>query len=195
MDASQKRQGLSDSAAKTIRHKARQLVDTAGFKRHDLKDIEQELRLDLLQRLPKFNPNKATHETFVARLIERKISKLIRYRTQEKRDFRRESFSLNDRIDDPESESIERISTVGQDEADIRIGKRRRSREEEAQLRVDVSLVLSGLPNDLRELAELLKTHTITQAAESLGIPRSTLYGARDRLRCIFENAGLKKYL
>ena len=195
MDANQKWQGLSDYAAETIRHKARRLVGTAGFKKHDIKDIEQELTLDLLARLPKFDPDKATHKTFVARIIERKISTLIRYRTQERRDFRRESFSLNDHIKDPGGEAVERACTIGQDEAEIRIDRRHRSREEDAQLRVDVSLVLSGLPTDLRELAGLLKTQTITEAAQSLGIPRSTLYGSRDRLRRIFENAGLQDYL
>ena len=195
MQVHKKQQGISDYAAQTIRHKARQIVGKAGFRKDDIKDIEQEMTLDLLSRMPKFNPNKAAQNTFVARVIERKISNLIRHRKREMRDFRSESFSLNDRIEDPESETVERACTIGQDEADIRIGRRRRAHEEEAHLRVDVSLVLSGLPSDLRELAELLKTQTITEAAQSLGIPRSTLYGSRDRLRCIFENAGLRGYL
>ena len=88
-----------------------------------------------------------------------------------------------------------RRALIVEDEADIRAGRRRRSREEEAQLRLDVSLVLSGLPNDLRKVAERLMTETVTEAAKSLGIPRTTLYGAKERLRRIFENTGLRDYL
>jgi len=195
MSANKKQTELSEYAAETIRHKARQLVGKAGFTWDDIEDIEQEMTTDLLSRLPKFDPDKAAHTTFVARVIERKISKLIRHRKQEMRDYRRESCSLNDLIEDADGDTIERAYTVDQDEADIRTGRRHRTREEEAQLRIDVSLVLSKLPDDLRPVAERLMTETFTEASESLGIPRATLYGARDRLRLIFENAGLRDYL
>ena len=36
---------------------------------------------------------------------------------------------------------------------------------------------------------------TITEAAKSLGMPRSTLYGVIGRLKSVFEDAGLRDYL
>ncbi len=151
------------------------------------RDIEQEMALDLIQRLPKFDSNKAAHTTFVARVIDRKISKVIHHRTQEMRDYRCVSCSLNDLIKDPEGETIERACAIDQDKAEFRIGKRHRTREEENQLRIDVSLALSTLPDDLRTIAEHLESETFTEASGSLGIPRTTLYDVRDRLRRIFE--------
>ncbi len=196
MQANQKQQQeISDYAAVLIRCKARQLVGRAGFTWDDVEDLEQEMTLDLLSRLPKFDPEKAAHTTFVARIVERKISNLFRDRRREKRDYRREFGSLNDHIQDGEGETIERAYTIDQDDVDIRMGHRHRSREEEAHLRLDVSLVMSGLPEDLREIAEVLMKTTITEAAKSLGMPRSTLYGAVGRLRPFFENAGLGDYL
>lgn len=195
MQANQKQQEISDYAAVLIRCKARQLVGKAGLTWDDVEDLEQEMRLDLLERLPKFDPDKAAHTTFVARVIERKISKLFRDRRPEKRDYRRESGSLNDPIADNEGETTERAYTIGQDEVDIRGGRRNRTREEEAQLRFDVSLVLSRLPEDLRAVAEQLMAETIAEAAKSLGMPRSTLYGAIGRLKPLFEDAGLRDYL
>ena len=195
MQANQKQQEISDYAAQLIRRKARQLVGKAGFTRDDVEDLEQEMTLDLLERLPKFDPDKAAHTTFVARVIERKISKLFRARKRERRDYRRESGSLNDPITDGEGESTERACTIGQDEVNIRAGRRNRTREEEARLHFDVSLVLSGLPEDLRAVAEQLMAGTITEAAKSLGMPRSTLYGAIGRLRPFFENADLRDCL
>ena len=195
METKQTPSQISDYAAETIHHKVRQLVGKVGFTNDDVEDLEQEMRADLLARLPKFNPEKAAHNTFVARLIDRKISTLIRYRTQEARDYRREACSLNDLLEDDEGNTIQRAYTVDKDAAEIRLFRRDRTREDEAQLRLDVSMVISGLPEDLQKVAERLMTETFTEAAKSLGMPRTTLYDARNRLRTIFQDAGLQDYL
>lgn len=195
MDTNQKRRGINEYAAELIRHKARQLVGKAGFTWSDVRDIEQEMILDLLSRFPKFDPDKAAHSTFAARIVEHKISKLFRYRRREMRDYRRESCSLDDPIEDAEGKPIRRACSFCQGKAAFRLGKRARSREEEAQLRIDVSLVLEKLPDDLREVAEQLKTETVSDAARNLGIPRTTLYGNIKRIRSLFEDAELQDYL
>ena len=193
MKNSQEQFGITEYAAELIHHKARQLVGTAGFTRDDVEDLEQEMRLDLLERLPKFDPSRATYNTFVSRLVERKISNLIRHRTQEIRDYRCEDGSLHDLVESGDSgdEKVERIETVTQDEQDFRLGKHSRSAEERLDLRLDISLVLSKLPPELRKPAELLQSMSITAAARELGIARSTLYDRIARLRHIFVDAGL----
>lgn len=196
MDTNKKQCGINDYAEELIHHKARQLVGTAGFTRDDVEDLEQEMRLDLLERLPKFNPNKATYNTFVSRLVERKICNLIRHRTQEIRDFRCEEGSIHDVVESGDSgdEKVERIETVTQDEQDFRLGKHIRSAEARRDLQLDISLVLPKLPPKLRKPAELLQTVSITTAARKLGIPRSTLYDRIARLRRIFEDVGLTNH-
>jgi RNA polymerase sigma-70 factor (ECF subfamily) len=186
---------LSDYAKKTIRHKARSLVGRVGFVKDDIEDIEQQMALDLIQRMPKFDRSKAMCATFVTHIVNHKIGKLIRHRTQKMRDYRREALSLNDFIDDSEGGIVERGYTISQDEVDLRIGRRHRTQQEEVMLRIDVSLAMATLPKDLKSIAKHLMTETFTEASKSLGIPRTTIYDARDRLRLIFENAGLNKYL
>lgn len=195
MDTNKKQYGINDYAETLIHHKARQLVGTAGFTKDDIEDLEQEMRLDLLGRLPKFDPNKATYNTFVSRLVERKISNLIRHRTQEMRDFRCEEGSIHDVVEsgDSDDQKVERIETVTQDEQDFRLGKHIRSAQERHDLQLDISLVLSKLPPELRKPAELLQTMSITEAARELGIPRSTLYDRIVRLRGIFEDMGMNE--
>ena len=190
MENSQKPYGLNDYAETLIHHKARQLVGEAGFTADDIEDLEQELRLDLLTRLPKFDPKKATYNTFVARLVERKISNLIRHRTREMRDYRCEEGSLNGSAETVEAgnEKVERIETITQDEYDLRWGRYRFPAAERLDLQLDVSMILSKLPLDLRKLAELLKTMSIAEAARELGVPRSTIYSSGlVRLRQAFE--------
>ena len=190
MDANKKQYGINDYAEDLIHHKARQLVGTAGFTRDDVEDLEQEMRLGLLERLPKFDPSKATYNTFVSRLIERKISNLIRHRMREIRDFRCEEGSIHDVVECGD-EKVERIETVTQDEQDFRLGKHMRSEEERRDLKLDIPLVLSKLPPDLRKLAELLQTLSITEAAHDLGIARPTVYDRLKRLRQTFEELGI----
>ena len=191
-----KHASLDDYARETIRHKARQLIGRHGFTRDDYDDLQQEMTLDLLERLPKFDPDKAAHNTFVARVIERKISKIIRHRTQEMRDYRCEACSVNDDIEDGNGGTVERIQTISQDEQDLRTGKHARPESERIALQVDVSLVMSRLSPELRQLAEMLQTHSITEVARELGVPRSTLYGnGIARLRAVFEDKGMRQYL
>jgi len=195
MDANHNPKELTDYAKETILHKARQLIGKAGFTQHDLDDLMQELTLDLLERLPKFDPNKAAHTTFVARVIERKISKLIRHRKQWKRDYRRETNSLSESVE-TEFGSVERAQTISQDEYDRNIGRHGRTEADRLDMRLDVSLAISQLPPDLKPMAERLLTHSITEVAREFGISRGHFYEvAVARLRAIFEDKGLGDYL
>ena len=188
---------INDYAENLIQFKARQLVGTAGFTKDDIEDLEQDMRLDLWQRLPKFDPGKAKYSTFVSRIINRKVCNLIRHRTQELRDYRCEDCSLHDVVEFGESgdEEIERIDTISQDEHDFRWGKNILSTEDRLDLRLDISLVLSKLPPELQKVAELLQTMSVAEAARELNIPRGSLYDRLEKLRQAFEESGIQKYL
>ena len=195
MDTNKKQYELDDYAIQHIRHKARQLVGTAGFSRDDVEDIEQDLTLDLLERLPKFDPAKAKHNTFVARVVERKVSTLIRHRKQQIRDCRREECSLNAAIDDCGGGSVERMQTISQDEHDLRTGKYARRADERADLHLDIEAVLADMPPELRQAGQMLMTMPIAEVAHKLGVPRSTFYETHlAKLREIFEAKGLGEY-
>ena len=74
--------------------------DRSGFTESDRDDLEQEMMLDLLQRLPKYNPDRAQRNTFIARVVEHKIATLIEARKAGLRDYRLCRCSLNDRFED-----------------------------------------------------------------------------------------------
>jgi len=169
MHTDQKQQGIDQYAERLIRFKARQLVGTAGIQKADIPDIEQELRLELILRLPKFDESKATHNTFVSRIIDGKISKLIRHRAQQIRDFRRESCSLNDLIKDEEGNTIQRGYTMAADAARRHTRQDDRSPEALAELRMDVSRQIAGLPEDLSNLAQGV---TFSHCINLLLVPR-----------------------
>ena len=175
---------IDDYALRHIRHRARQLARTEGFTAQDIEDIQQDLIMDLLERLSKFDATKATCNMFVTSIIDRKVAAFIRDRNCKKRNPRREECSLNECIDDGEGGSIERIQTIAAN-----------SNQETTDLALDVEAVINRLSDDLRRLCELLKTNSITDTARAMGVPRTTLYTYIRQLRKVFKAAGLQNYL
>ena len=172
-----------------------ELIGRYGLTPDDREDLEQEMALDLLLRLPKFDPERACLNTFIARVVERRVSTIIRHRTAAKRDCRSHVCSLDEPIPGVEGCST-RHDMISQGDCDLRVGRYGRSEVERLDLRIDVSLVLAGLPPELRALAERLCTHSVTEIARELGVPRSTLYETGiARLRKAFEDKGLDEYL
>ena len=187
--------GIDPYAARLIRFKARQLVGKAGFTASDREDIEQELILDLLRRLPKYNPKRAQLNTFIARVVEHRLASLIEAQKAGIRDYRRCRCSLNECFEDADGRSVERVDTFDQEDYLLRTGAQSRPSEELNRLAIDVAAVLETLPPELRELCRRLKAETVTEISRDTGVPRGTIYESIKKLREIFKDAGLRNYL
>ena len=188
MDYKNSFDGLDDYAANLIRNKARQLVGKAGLTQSDQPDIEQELMIDLLCRMQYFNPAKGKKTTFMARIVERRISTIFEARFAQCRDWRK-CYSLNYTIDNGEGLQSEMIDLLNNDE-----DSNRTSDLELSSLKMDVERVLATLPDDLKELCLKLKENTMTEIAKEMGVPRGTLYGRIKKIRKAFLAAGLEEY-
>lgn len=177
-------------AVEIIRFKARQLAEQAGFTEADQDDLEQELIIDLLRRLPKYDPKRGQRATFIARVVKHKIANLIARQTAGKRDYRRSTCPLDE--DDGTAERAERLD---QEDYILRIGAEPNPDEDRRVLALDVAAVLETLPPELAELCRRLKQETVTDISRDTGVSRPTLYKSIKKLREIFEDAGLKDYL
>jgi RNA polymerase sigma-70 factor (ECF subfamily) len=186
--------GIEKYAVNLIQVKACQLIDHPGFCRADREDIEQELMLDLLTRLPKYDPGIAERTTFISRIVNRRVASIIAARKAGNRDWRMNSFSLNS--NDPACEEpTERQERISEGEYLMRVGLISRPPEDQRDLVMDMARAFEFLPENFRDLCERLKTQTVSEIALELGIPRSTIYEAIQKVRDIFEAAGLKNYL
>lgn len=195
MDTSRQNEPLTPYLTALIEVKARQLVGKAGYTPDDIKDIEQDLTQDLLERLPKFDPAKASINTFADRVVGRRICNLTRDRQADMRDWRREAFSLDEEIETDEG-STARHEFFSQDKVDLRTGRYDRSATERANLQMDMEAVLASLTPELRQVADMLRTQSVAEVARELGIPRGTfrdIYLAR--LREVFAANRLNEYL
>lgn len=173
-----------------IARKARQLAGRARFTQSDVEDIEQNNRMDVLQRLPRFDPAKSNRHTFIAMVVRRCVTSILEGRRAEKRNGGRRPQSLNAPICDAEGRAVELHQTLGGDAR--RPG---RSAEEPRDLRSDVRAAVAALPEHLRPWCEVFTEQGIREALRELRAPCCRLQRIRAEIRAAFEEAGLADYL
>jgi len=188
-------EGIDEYAVQIIKFKAKQLVGRVGLTDSDREDLEQEMILDLLQRLPKYNPDRAQRNTFIARVVEHKIATIIEARKAGLRDYRLCNCSLNERLEDEEGGSVERMETIDQEDYLRLTAGLSRPVSELHDLSLDVRQAIKNLSPELRELCRRLNVNTITELSHDTGIPRGTIYESIKKLRAFFNDAGLRDYL
>jgi len=76
-----------------------------------------------------------------------------------------------------------------------RLGPAPPGEHELVELKLDVACVIATLPPELSDLAEALKTESVSEIAETTDIPRTTLSSRKKKILQRFEEAGLRKYL
>lgn len=167
-----------------VRRKTRQLCRSRGFRRSDADDVEQDLVLDLLKRLPRFDPSRASLRTFLSRLADHFAATLIERRQAACRDWRRRHESLQDLVPDGFGGLAPRSSTL-----DERACRNRRLRTTELdeptlrELRLDLDALLGALRPDLRGLATRFTAESPTEVSRATGISRGTVYEHMRRIR------------
>jgi RNA polymerase sigma-70 factor (ECF subfamily) len=168
---------LTGYASNLIKHKARRLIGRYGFTRSDYEDIQQELKLHVLQRMRHFDPRRGSMTTFLNRIVENKLASVIRHRTATKRHCCRVT-SLDDM----------RASRGDVELADFAVA------ESPRDLATDLTGAIDKLEPDDRRLANLLMNGTLLEAARRLGITRASARRRVAVLRELFTDAGIDEY-
>jgi RNA polymerase sigma-70 factor (ECF subfamily) len=187
--------GLDEYATRLIRHKARQLVGKAGFTASDREDIEQDLALDLLARLPHYDPRRQNGEAFTTQVVQNRVRTILEQRSAERRHWSRCRASIHDTVDGGDGETVERVETLTADAFLRRTGRGDESDPERRDLAIDVAGAASDLPPELRRFADALSRWNPTDAARRLGVGRDAVYRAIREIRARFDAAGLAAYL
>jgi RNA polymerase sigma-70 factor (ECF subfamily) len=168
-----------------VSRKSKQLVGKAGLTKSDREDIEQELTLHLLERWDRYDPSRGSERTFVARVIDNEVARLLRDRRRLKRGCMRVTCSLNEMIPDEEDGWVERAATIP---AGL-------NHEELRDVALDLADALEELPGALRALCDRLRTQTVSEVSRATGIPRWRLYASIEELRRLLAEAGTQDYL
>ena len=184
-----------DYAIYLISYKIGRIIGILGFTFDDKEDLEQDLILHLLESWPQFDSQRGAVKTFINCVLDNRIRQIIESKKTQKSGFGKWTISLDERIEGEDGGIVTRIDAIDREEYMLRIGKIRRPVMDECELRMDVERVLSRLSPELRDLCERLMTQNVTEISEETGIPRHRFYPSIRKLRCIFEEAGLKDCL
>jgi len=138
-----------------------------------------------------YNPSAGTNlRTFMSRVLEHKLQRIVEKLTAYKRKIRAKTTSLNNPVSDKD-DSITYLEQISEDEDHSLCFLLK------TQLKLDLYKAIPTLSSKQQELCHLLGEEglSIKEASEVLKIPRSTLYEDIKRIRTIFQQEGLHEYL
>jgi RNA polymerase sigma factor (sigma-70 family) len=191
MDQDTNHPKLDDYAIRLIRRKAQQLVGNYGFVKDDRPDIEQDLTVDLLTRLHKFDPSRATLHTFMSRVIDNRIASMIEERKAALRDYRRGGLSLNDPLADDEGHEEERGDYVDAGTSQRMLGSSSMPIDDLVAQRIDLARALQKLSPVQRALCARIATgEQITDIAREMKVSRDTVYARMQEIKATLKAAG-----
>jgi RNA polymerase sigma-70 factor (ECF subfamily) len=182
-------------AVNLIHYKVKQMIGVLGFTFNEREDLEQELTVHLLRNWPRFDSGRGATKTFINCVLDNRIRQMIDKRKSSKAGFGTRTVSLDIVVADRGGGLVRLVDSIDHDEYMQNLGRLRRSVFDECDLRLDVERVMGMLAPELRELCNRLRTQTLSEISEEVGVPRHCLYTSIRKLRCIFEEAGLRDYL
>ena len=187
--------GIDSYALYYIRLQTTKLTGHPYFTPDDHEDIEQELVLDFILRWPDFDPARGSRISFIQMVVKRRCANLIEEIEALKRGQGERPVSLNTLLyADDEDDAMELLDTIANEEGlwgDAYLGWNQLS----ADLRLDLERAIATLPPEMALICEKLKTLRVAEVARELGIPRTTVNRAIERLRKTMGDEGLKIYL
>lgn len=178
----------------TVRNYARALVGQAGFTASDVDDIEQELRLELLTYLHRFDRSKGKRRTFINCLIKRKCADLLRRRFTEMRVFNGQMRSLEEQVDTDDGPAA-LLDTVTRADQERRLNAPPPPPLADLGLEIDVREAVTQMPADLRKLYEEVKAKSRRQIAAERGLSRRTIRRRVAKLRKWLEDWAIRNSL
>jgi len=191
--------GIDSFTIKTVRTKARELTRTPYFSAYEQEDLEQELIVYLLTRLPlKDFMHKHSKAGVIKKLVDERAIQLIRNITFKKRKSALSVLSLQQPVTAEDAQRETLLIDIIPDSASFY--EEPYSHDEcEIGCQIDIRRTVENMqeaPGSLRlgELCELLQTMSVTDISKSKGISRETIYQSLSKIRQVFLEADLKIY-
>jgi RNA polymerase sigma-70 factor (ECF subfamily) len=186
--------GFDAEVTRVLRIKARQAAERAGFLADEIQDLEQELATELHAALPRYREAKGKKTTFAARVIERRLIKIVAERDAQKRGGGQRPSSLNEVLGASDGDEIELIDLLDCESVLRRTGRLTRPLQEQIDMGIDLRESLERLPDQLREVADKLERLNPSEISRDTDIPRASVYDAMHKVRERFLKDGIEAY-
>jgi DNA-directed RNA polymerase specialized sigma24 family protein len=178
-------------AQSCVRFKARQLSRRSEFRRCDEDDLRQELWLLLLREAHRFDPRRASLNTFIDRVVTTAAGMIVRRPYRQKRVLNQKAVSL-DRVKVLTGDGRQALADSLSD-ADLsrRTGVTRGDDIARRDAADAFAHTIGAMPDDVRNVCRQVIGGTISSAARELGRSRRQVRKALQAARPYFERAGL----
>jgi len=171
------------------------MIGKAGLLEADLFDLQQDLWLDLLKRLPKYRAERGHIRVFISRVVNNKAASILKARRAAKRDKGRPSLSLDRELEGEDGEPTNLRELISVDDYLLQTRGVCRTQEERRDLAIDIRRAVDHLDPPHRAVCLLVIDRTVCDVANIVGLPRSTLRDLIKRLRLICKEMGLDDYV
>ena len=165
------------------------------LKREEFNDLLEEVFVHWYLNKDKYNSNRESSErTFMAKIVENKLTDILREVKTDKRTLNYQTISLDQPLDDDENCSTH-SDLVSED--DILSRSNTLNPFLKIQLKVDLSRALLKLNSRQKKICNLILSEdlNVSELSLCLNTPRTTIFDEIKRIRKIFEKEQLKDYL
>ncbi len=177
--------------ATLIRVKAKQLCRRSDFSKSDYDELRQGMRLYLLEKAHLFDPERGNLEAFVTNAIKTWVAMQLRYRTCGKRCQDLTAVSLEGTTVEHEGNLTSLVSVLLAEDGHRTTQSYPKSEIEQFELREAIAHVMAQLDPDDRDLLISVAQNGLKATARQLGVSWRQVTNALNRMRGIFEKAGL----
>lgn len=168
---------IDDYTLERIDYRVRRLAIQFGLTDERRDDYAQDMVVEILAALAKFDPAQSARKTFINRVLDNFVKNAIRTEIHRRR---RECDNPT-----PLEDISEAYAPVVNDPRQGQLGE-----AEQLDMQMDVAQVLSQMPRQLQKICSLLKIHSITETAKKLGINRTAIYRQLAEAREYFQRGG-----
>lgn len=157
-----------------------------NFRGYDFDDLLQECYLHWIARRDRFRSGRgASRSTFMGKILRRKLLDILDAQMSDRRQMNQRVESLEPPSEDGEEGDTPSLATGNPDAPKNAI-----------YLRLAIEEVLAELHPDQVRICEMKQEgKSVTEISRELNLPRPTIYDEFKRIREIFHNEGLRKFL
>ena len=166
-----------------IRSKAAQLCRRPEFSSSDREDLQQDMRLYLLEKADQFDSNKGNLESFVTGTLRTWVAMKLRHDQRQKRRCPHESISLESTMIESDEADVCLAATLTEEDGRRRTGAYPISDIEQFELRETIDQAMDSLEPSERQVWLDVAEHGLAATARSRGMSRRQITAVLDSIR------------
>lgn len=179
---------------KVIHRRVTQLLRMAEFASDTEDDLTQEFLIRLTDAMKHHSDEVGHRNPYIVSVVDRFTATLMEHRRAMVR-YTADGVSLDQRISDTEIGPVSFVDMLSQCDQERRLQTCKLEVNERTNLKFDLAAVMDQLSENEQRFLNLLRGHTVTEVAQIMELPRSTLVSWLEKIATIFEEAGLREYL